>query len=274
MRRRDMLKGIAAASLMSLGEPLAQLAKGEVSRAGTRKLTIYFHGPFAFVLHSGNIVALTPRVATHAYKLSIDGKEGYFPGGTYNLDKVTGGSYKPAIDKSSNAVIEAAHFGIQAIDPKKRSYCSITLPFPHRFTPVQLLHADPVFSGPAGDELNSYVRQVPNIVAFDYDVSNDEAPRIEGLMKPDLPGNRTSLHLISEPIQMMGEEHTVAAFKALVDLFPGLRLGLSRDFVLNARVVDTDGTPVHWSNRAGLFRPIGIRIVNCMAPGFCVVASA
>lgn len=264
MNRRDLLKGIAAASLLGLGGSSLQTAGEELkTQEKTTKLSLVFHGPFACVVYPDRIVMLTPRVAEHRYRV---GKELPLREGKYKLQNVSGAKRMLPIDRRRNAVLSARDFGISAIDPLGQRYCSIELPFPEEIIAVRSLTSPIIFSGSLAKQLNEQVRQVPDVIAFNYTQTFDRPPLLDNMPELNLDPHidrDLDVHFFAEPKRVLGEEHTIAAFRKLVELFPGLHLGLNRNFVLHARIVKEGGS-------ADPYQPIAVSPANCPAPGFFV----
>ena len=263
MNRRDLLKGIAASSLLGLGGSSLQTAgEGLKVEEKKTKLSLVFHGPFACVVYPDRIVMLTPRVAEHRYRVG----ELLLREGKYALQNVSGAKRMLPIDRRRNAVLSARDFGISAIDPLGQRYCSIELPFPEEIIAVRSLTSPIIFSGSLAKQLNEQVRQVPDIIAFKYTQTFDQPPLLDNMPELNLGTHvrrDVDVHFFAEPKQVLGEEHTIAAFRKLVELFPGLHLGLNRNFVLHARIVKEGSS-------ADPYQPINVSPANCPAPGFFV----
>jgi hypothetical protein len=249
MNRREAISGVLgiplSVALPPLGAANCSLEEG-VDTIDT--LNVLFHGPFAFVLYPDHIRVLTPSEGDHDYKAGNYKPVGdwtllkTFSAGTYSISGIKGNidasgnavmpNNRP--DSATNVILPADHHDVKvtAIDPGRKHYATIILPFPRAYESLCLDEvAMPIFKGGAATLANN-PKMLPRTQALTYEVSHLQGLQILGLpawkatASPSVP-NVANLHFVVLPKDLDGQDiHAKKAFGNEVKLFSGLNLNL------------------------------------------------
>jgi len=197
--------------------------------AALTTINLVFHGPFAFIIGSKNILVLTPENYDHAYTW-YDGKSYYKMKGDYELQGsfVSGGKPKPDDKKSIVIYGNQCKFDIKDAGQGSDYYCSFQIPYPTS-APVPMRSVtggdagNVHFYGTYGYTIKS--NQYPLVHSFSYTVK--EKPETIKLYNPatdykswlpDLSAPYANLHIFAEPPCGVDDSHAQAAFTDLAEL--------------------------------------------------------
>ena len=222
--RRDLLKGLTAAPLVSALSPLKQTI-GQTRRP-TTDLCLWFHGLFAFVIKHDYIAVLTPKVADHEYLAGLWKQEQKLREGEwYRLSGVSDPARPnpfPALRKEKVLFLSS----VKAINMAD-SYCLIRLPFPRQIIPLR--YASAKFSGNDAPK-QSTSPTFPTVQIMQYrvvDYSNLRLEPFKAWVRQKRPPSIIHYHIFAEPPFMANQEHAMQAFEGMLRLFSGIDLKLA-----------------------------------------------
>lgn len=223
--RRNLLKSVAAAPLVSALTPLRQASSQ--TRQPTADLCLWFHGLFAFVIKNDYIAVLTPKVADHEYLAGLWKQEQKLRQGEwYRLSGVSDPARPnpwPAPKKEQVLFLS----GAKAIN-MANSFCLIRLPFPRQIIPLR--YVDAKFSGDnAPKESNSPTFPTVQIMRYGVvDYSNLRLEPFKAWVTQKRPPSIIHFHIFAEPKRMVTPEHAMKAFDEMIRLFSGIDLKLTK----------------------------------------------
>jgi hypothetical protein len=222
--RRNLLKGLAAAPLVSALSPLEQ-ATAQTQRP-TTDLCLWFHGLFAFVIKHDYIAVLTPKVRDHEYLAGLWKQEQKLRDGEwYRLSGASDPARPnpwPALTKEQVPFLS----GVKSINMAD-SYCLIRLPFPRQIIPLR--YAKAKFSGDDAPK-QSTSPTFPTVQLMRYrvvDYSNLRLEPFKAWVKQKRPPSIINFHIFAEPDILVHPEHAMRAFEGMMQLFSGIDLKLT-----------------------------------------------
>jgi len=221
--RRNLLKSLAAAPLVSALSPLEQ-AIAQTRRPAT-DLCLWFHGLFAFVIKHDYIAVLTPKVEDHEYLAGLWKQEQKLrEGDWYRLSGVSDPARPnpwPPLTKEKVLFLPS----VKAIHMAD-SYCLIRLPFPRQIIPLR--YASAKFSGDDAPK-QSTSPTFPTVQLMRYrvvDYSNLRLEPFKAWVRQKRPPSIIHYHIFAEPNHMVRPEHAMRAFEGMLQLFSGIDLKL------------------------------------------------
>ena len=222
--RRNLLKGLAAAPLVSALSPLENAVSQ--TRRSTPDLCLWFHGLFAFVVKKDYIAVITPKVEDHEYLAGLWKQEQKLREGEwYRLSGVSDASRPnpfPAVPKERMLVLSGVK-GINMAD----SYCLMRLPFPKQIIPLRFAKA--TFTGLQAPQ-QSISPTFPTVQIMRYrvvDYSNLRLEPFKAWVRQKRPPSIIHYHIFAEPTMMVTPEHAMRAFDGMLRLFSGIDLKLT-----------------------------------------------
>lgn len=265
--RRNLLKGLAAAPLLSALSPVEN-AIAKTSQPAV-DLCLWFHGLFAFVVKHDYIAVITPKVEDHQYLAGLWKQEQKMREGEwYRLSGVSDDAHpnpRPALPADRMMVVSGEK-GINMSD----SYYLMRLPFPKQIIPLRYAKAS--FSGRQAPRQTA-TSTFPTVQVMRYKVVDYSNLRLEPFkpwVSQKKPPSVIHFHIFAEPNFMDHPEHAMRAFEGMMQLLPGIDLQLAetsdRCFPL-----DTNLPPgldpkqqVSLAERTGACdHPTGTRTGNC-----------
>ena len=224
LTRRSLLKGLAAAPLISALSPLEQtLAQ---TRRPTTELCLWFHGLFAFVIMQDYIAVVTPKVEDHQFLAGLWKQEQKLREGEwYRLSGVSDAARPNQMPVITNDQF-LSFTGGRAVNIAE-SFCLIRLPFPKQIIPLRFTGAQ--FSGGHAPKANTSSR-FPTVQVLRYAVVDYGNLRLEPF-KPWVtqkrPPSIIHFHIFAEPDSLVHPDHAMRAFDGLIKLFAGMDLKLT-----------------------------------------------
>ena len=265
--RRDLLKSVAAAPLISALSPLENAVSK--TRQPTTDLCLWFHGLFAFVVKNDYIAVITPKVEDHQYLAGLWKQEQKLREGEwYRLSGVSDAAHPnpwPAVAKERMLFLS----GVKAVNMAD-SYCLMRLPFPRQIIPLR--YAKATFTGLQAPK-QSVSPTFPTVQVMRYRVVDYKNLRLEPFnawVRQKRPPSIINFHIFAEPDFMVHREHAMRAFEGMMQLISGVDLTLTetsdRCFPLDTNLppgIDPK-QQVSLAERAGACdKPTGIRTGNC-----------
>ena len=224
MSRRSLLKGLAAAPVVSALSPLDHVLAQ--SRTPTTELCLWFHGLFAFVIMNDYIAVVTPKVGEHVYLAGLWKQEQPMRAGEwYRLSGVSDAAHPnrlPATGMDKMLLLT----GVNAFNIAE-SFCLIRLPFPTQMIPMRYARAS--FSGRDAVKTSS-ISTFPTVQVMRYNVVDYSNLRLEpfkGWVTQKKPPSIINFHIFAEPPAMVIPDHAMRAFEGMIRLFPSIDLKLS-----------------------------------------------
>jgi hypothetical protein len=221
--RRNLLKGLAAAPLVSALSPLENVVSQ--TRRPTPELCLWFHGLFAFVVKNDYIAVLTPKVEDHQFLAGLWKQEQKLKEGEwYRLSGVSDTARPnpwPAVSKERMLFLSGVK-GINMAD----SYCLIRLPFPRQIIPLR--YAKATFTGDDAAKVSGSTT-FPTVQLMRYrvvDYSNLRLEPFKAWVKQKRPPSIIHFHIFAEPDFMVHPEHAMRAFDGMIQMFSGVDLKL------------------------------------------------
>jgi hypothetical protein len=222
--RRDLLKSLAAAPLVSALSPLDQAVAQ--SRRPTTDLCLWFHGLFAFVIKHDYVAVLTPKVEDHEYLAGLWKQEQKLREGEwYRLSGVSDPARPnpwPPLTKEKVLFLSS----VKAINMAD-SYCLIRLPFPRQIIPLRYAKAE--FSGDdAPKQSNSPTFPTVQLMRYRVvDYSNLRLEPFKAWVRQKQPPSIIHYHIFAEPKGLVPPAHAMKAFDGMIRLFSGIDLKLT-----------------------------------------------
>ncbi|MBZ5490800.1 MAG: hypothetical protein LAO76_07700 [Acidobacteriia bacterium] len=196
-----------------------------------KKVNVVFHGLFAFIIGPQNIKVITPDNPEHYYCCCSQGNY-YEMKDEYTLDGIVTNNppIDPGtIDKTKNTVLSAGdnRFTLDQVDQGKKSYCSITLPFPNAsgMLPFRAI-SRPQIKFPDKYSQQIMAQTLPLIQSLTYDVADptnvvlrpvDCRSRYQRLIAYPC-SEIVNLHIFSEPECEVTQHHAEEAFNQMAAL--------------------------------------------------------
>jgi hypothetical protein len=265
--RRNLLKGLAAAPLISALSPLETAVTQ--AKQPTPELCLWFHGLFAFVVKHDYIAVITPKVEEHQYLAGLWKQEQKLKEGEwYRLSGVSDDAHpnpRPALPADRMMVVSGEK-GINMSD----SYFLMRLPFPKQIIPLR--YAKAAFSGRQAPKA-SLSSTFPTVQIMRYRVADYANLRLEPFkpwVSQKKPPSVIHFHIFAEPNFMVHPDHAMRAFEGMMQMLPGVDLQLAetsdRCFPLDANLpagIDPK-QQVSLAERTGACdHPTGTRTGNC-----------
>ena len=266
LTRRSLLKGLAAAPLISALSPLEQtLAQ---PRRPTTELCLWFHGLFGFVIMPDYIAVVTPKVEEHRYLAGLWKQEQKLHDGEwYRLSGVN-----DAVRPNKMPVLKDQTLflsGVKAVNMAE-SFCLIRLPFPKQIIPLRFTGAQ--FSGGHAPKANTS-STFPTVQVMRYEVVDYSKLRVEPFkawVTQKRPPPIINFHIFAEPEWLVHPEHAMRAFDSLIRLFSGIDLKLKNSTAaclpldLNVPAGINPQHQISLAERNGACKePVGSRTANC-----------
>ncbi len=222
--RRSLLKGVAAAPLVSALSPLERAIAQ--SNTPTTDLCLWFHGLFAFVIMNDYIAVVTPKVQDHVYLAGLWKQEEQLREGEWyrlsGVSDVTRPGRLPAMPMDKMLLLS----GVNAFNIAQ-SFCLIRLPFPAQMIPMRYARAS--FSGRDAVKTAS-ISSFPTVQVMRYHVVDYANLRLEPFkpwMTQKKPPSIINFHVFAEPSAMVIPDHAMHAFEGMIRLFPAIDLKLA-----------------------------------------------
>lgn len=220
--RRSLLKGLAAAPLVSALGPLEEAMPQ--SRRPATDLCLWFHGLFAFVIMDDYIAVLTPKVHDHEYLAGLWKQEQKLRDGEwYRLSGVSDAARPNPLPEVTKELVFLSR--VKAAN-MAQSFCLIRLPFPKQIIPLRFAHAS--FSGDHAPKQSTSPR-LPTVQFLRYrvvDYSNLRLEPFKAWVTQKRPPSIINFHIFAEPKSLVDPAHAMRAFDEMLQLFSGIDLKL------------------------------------------------
>ena len=267
LTRRTLLKGLAAAPLISALSPL-ETAKSQARQPAT-ELCLWFHGLFAFVIKHDYIAVITPKVADHEYLAGLWKQEQRMRDGEwYRLSGVSDAARPnplPPMAKEQMLFLS----GMKAINMAD-SFCLIRLPFPRQIIPLR--YAKAKLSGEHAPKQSTSLT-FPTVQIMRYrvlDYSNLRLEPFKAWVRQKRPPSIIHFHIFAEPKSLVEPHHAMMAFEEMMRLLPGVDLKLADtsgscfDLDMNLPAGMDPNQQISLPERNGACKgPRGARTANC-----------
>jgi hypothetical protein len=202
------------------------------------RLNVVFHGPFLFIYYRGRVEVVTLAAPGHMVGAGTWLGEKVCHPGTYFLTGLNTSQDVSLPDAESHAIIDLAQLNNIGIALERHPYFRFILPRPSQMAPLASMVIDSPASVFVGHQQASIqAKRLGTAHVLSYKISGADHLQLEGMSwLPEfnryqsiggLPYNfAINLHIYAESAFVLDPDHPRGHFTQLVDMLPGLALGL------------------------------------------------